>query len=201
MNSLLIIVPVAAGAFVATNMDNLILLVSLLARYRRNRVHVIVAYLACALTIALMGFWLAAAADLAPVKYLGLLGIVPLTLGIVGVFRLFRRNARATDVKEEPIGSMQSAFVATFVVQLSNGSDTVVTFAALFADSLPLANMLIILTLAMMAAIFVLVAILAMRHPVLSQWIEKYGSRVTPFILIIVGTFILLDTANDVMPG
>jgi cadmium resistance protein CadD (predicted permease) len=197
----LIIVPIAAGAFIATNMDNLVLLVSLLARYRGNRFYVITGYLSCALVLVLMGFSVAAAADLAPVEYLGLLGLVPITIGATGIVRMFKGHAAVSSGADTVIGGARSAFVATFLIQLSNGADTVVTLGALFADSASPSNDLIVLTLAAMAVIFVLVATYAVQHPLLSKWIERYGPWVTPFILIFVGTYILMNTATDLLPG
>ena len=93
-----------------------------------------------------------------------------------------------------------SAFAATLVIQLSNGTDTVVTFAALFADSAAAFNLMIISTMFAMAVVFAISAMYAVRHPLLGEWIEKYGPRITPFILILVGYYILLNTATDLLP-
>ena len=201
MDIALIIVPITAGAFIATNMDNLVLLVSLLVRYRGNRFHVIAGYLACAVVLVLMGYSVAAAADLMPVEYLGLLGLVPITIGAAGLVRMFNGQAAIADSAGTVIGGVRSAFVATFFIQLSNGADTVITLGALFADSATTANYLIVLTLAAMAAIFVLFATYAVQHPLLGRWIDRYGPWVTPFILIFVGAYILANTATDLLPA
>jgi cadmium resistance protein CadD (predicted permease) len=201
VNAALIIVPLTAGAFIATNLDNLVLLVSLLARYRSNRFHVIAGYLSCAFILGLMGFIIAAAADLVPVQYLGLLGLVPITIGATGIIQMYNDPADVSDAADNARIAVRSAFTATLLIQLSNGADTVVTLGALFADSSPAANILIFLTLAAMAVAFAFVAIYAVQHPLLSRWIERYGPRVTPFILILVGFYILSNTATDMLPG
>lgn len=172
-----------------------------MARYRGNSTHVIAAYFSCALVLVLMGYSIAEAADLVPVEYLGLLGLVPITIGAAGIVRMFSGQAAASYGESKVIGGVRSAFVATFFIQLSNGADTVVTLGALFADSASGSNFLIVLTLAAMAVIFVLVATYAVRHPLLNKWIERYGPWVTPFILIFVGTYILTNTATDLLPG
>ena len=100
-----------------------------------------------------------------------------------------------------PTDTMRTAFMATLFIQLANGADTVITFGALFTDSTRSADLLIILTLAAMAVIFALVANYAIRHPAFGDFIERYAYRVTPFILIAVGSYILLNTATDLMPG
>jgi cadmium resistance protein CadD (predicted permease) len=201
VNAALIIVPVTAGAFIATNLDNLVLLVSLLSRYRDNRLAVIGAYFSCALILGLLGFSVAAAADMAPVQYLGLLGLVPITIGVTGIVRLVNDQTEGPSVANSDSGRVRSAFAATFLVQLSNGTDTVITLGALFADSSATSNTLIMLTLAAMAAIFAAIAVYALQHPLLSRRIDRYGPVVTPLILIIVGVYILANTATDLLPG
>jgi cadmium resistance protein CadD (predicted permease) len=200
VNSLIAIIPVAAGAYIATNLDNLVLLVLLLTRYRNHTPNVIAGYFVCMLILGFTGFWIGKAANIAPVEYLGLLGLVPISIGVIGIVRLYRGKAEAPAANEKSTDGVQTAFMATLISQLGNGADTIVTFGALFADSMPSADILIMLTLAAMAVIFVLVAIYAIRHPKLNESIRRYGHRVTPFILIIVGAYILANTATDLLP-
>ena len=199
MNSLTAIVPIAAAAYVATNLDNFILLVSLLARYRNHKPQVVAAYFACALILGLIGFWIAMAASFAPVGYIGLLGVVPIFIGIVGVIRLRAETDEIVAADKTPVGGMRSVFGAVLISQFANGADTIITFGALFADSMPAADILILLTLATMAAIFVFAAIYSIGHPALSDWIDRWAHRVSPFILILVGFYILSNTATDLL--
>ncbi len=66
---------------------------------------------------------------------------------------------------------------------------------------MPSADVLIILTLVAMAVIFVLAGIYSVRHPALSEWIDRYAYRAMPFVLIIVGVYILANTATDLLPN
>jgi len=89
--------------------------------------------------------------------------------------------------------------MTTLISQLGNGADTIVIFGVLFADSTPAADMLIILTLAAMAVTFVIVGIYTVRHPALSKWVGRYAHRAMPFILIVVGVYVLANTASDLL--
>jgi cadmium resistance protein CadD (predicted permease) len=200
MNSLIAIVPIAAGAYVATNLDNFILLVSLLARYRIHTTNVVAGYFSFMLILGFVSFWIGKAADFAPVEYLGLLGFVPISIGAVELVRLRRGKGKVTVAEEKSVDGAQKVFMATLVSQLGNGADTIVMFAVLFSDSMPSADILIIFTLSAMAVIFVLVGIYAVRHPALSEWIDRYAYRAMPFVLIIVGVYILANTASDLLP-
>jgi len=200
VNSLIAIIPIAAGAYVATNVDNFIVLVSLLARYRNRTSKVVAAYFACMLILGFVGYWVGKAAGNVPVEYLGLLGFVPISIGAVELIQLRRDRTREAAAKEEPVDGAQKVFATALFSQLGNGADTIIVFGVLFADSLPSADFLIILTLAAMAVTFVLAAGYAMRRPVLKKWIDRHAHRVMPFILIIVGTYVLANTFTDLVP-
>jgi cadmium resistance protein CadD (predicted permease) len=52
-----------------------------------------------------------------------------------------------------------------------------------------------------MAIIFFLSARHAIRHPAIEERVENLARYLTPFILIIVGTYIVANTATDVLPA
>jgi cadmium resistance protein CadD (predicted permease) len=199
MTSLIMIIPIAAGAYVATNLDNFVLLVSLLARYRHHTSNVVAGYFGCMLILGFVGFWIGKAANIAPVEYLGLLGLVPISIGIAELVQWRRRGAKATIANEKSADGVQKVFTVTLISQLANGADTIVLFGVLFADSMPSADILIIFTLAAMAVIFVLAGTYSARHPALGKWIERYAHRAMPFILILVGVYVLANTATDLL--
>jgi cadmium resistance protein CadD (predicted permease) len=201
MYSLIAVIPVAAGAYAATNLDNFILLVALLARYRNHRAIVIAGFFASTLVLAIVGLWIGKAANFVPVQYLGLLGFVPISIGVIELFKLRRGNTNATEAKEELADGGQKVFTTTLGTQLGNGADTIVVFGVLFIDSVPAADILTVITFAAMAFIFVCVGIYAVRHPALSEWIDRYAHRVMPFILIIVGVYVIANTATDISPN
>lgn len=193
------IIPIAAGAYVATNLDNFVLLVSLLARYRHRTSNVVAGYFGCMLILGFVGFWIGRAANFAPVEYLGLLGLVPVSIGVAELIQWRRRGAKAPIDNEKFADGAQKVFTVTLISQLGNGVDTIVLFGVLFADSMPSADILIIFTLAAMAVIFVLAGIYAVRHPALGKWVDRYAHRAMPFILILVGVYVLANTATDLL--
>jgi len=200
MNSLISISPIAAGAFVATNLDNFILLVSLLARYQNHTSKVVAGYLVGMLILGVIGFSIGVAGDFLPVQYIGLLGFVPISIGTVELIRLRVGKPKETVAKKNSANGTQKVFVATLLSQLGNGADTIAILGVLFADSLPSADILVIFTLAAMAVIFVRIGIFAVRHPALSEQIDRYAHHAMPIVLIIIGLYILANTATDLLP-
>jgi cadmium resistance protein CadD (predicted permease) len=201
MTNLFGIVPIAIGAYVATNIDNLILLTVLLARYRTQTLSVVAGYFTCMLILGIVGFGVSEIANVVPIRYLGFLGIVPIYIGVVEFVRNYRAKKNAAAATETSYDDNPKAFATTLISQLGNGADTILVFGILFVDSTPAADILIIFTLAAMAFSFVFVAMVAVRHPAMSSVISQYAHRVLPFVLIIVGVYVLANTATDTMPG
>ena len=201
MNGLILIILVAAAAFLATNMDNLALLVVFLLRYRCHRVIVGIAYLVGLSLVVLLSFLLSLLASAVPVQYLGLLGFVPISIGVVGIYRLIRGPAPESDSRQEQTASAAAVFVTTMFTQLGNSTDTLLTFGPLFADSMRAASYMIMFTIALMGALFLFAANYFVKHPLLSDLLQRQAHRATPFLLIFVGLYILANTASDLVPG
>ena len=199
MFDMAIVVVVAAGAFMATNLDNLVLMIGLFGRYSDRRQDVLFGYLTGMLIIAAVTFYVGKLASTAPVEYLGLLGIVPVLIGVAELVRLFRNKG----VVRDPVvpGAGSTAVVATLLTQLGNSTDTIITYSVLFSDANDLADYLVLAAFAGMALLLALVAYLALRHPWLSRPVQLYGHYITPLILITVGMFVLSNTALDMLPG
>lgn len=194
-----LVVVVSAGAFVATNLDNLVLMVGLFGRYSDRRSEVMFGYLSGMLIIAAVTFYVGKLAGAAPVQYLGLLGIVPVLIGLAAIIRLFRNKG----VVRDPVvpGAGSTAVAATLLTQLGNSTDTIITYSVLFSDANDLADYLVLATFAGMALLLALLAYLALRHPWLSRPVELYGHYITPLILITVGMYVFSNTALDMLPG
>ena len=194
-----IVIAIAASAFIATNLDNLVLLVGLLGRYSDRRYEVMFGYLAGALIIGAASYYIGKLANNFPVSYIGLLGIFPVTIGVLELVRLFRNKGVVRDPTVAGTGS--TAVAATLLTQLSNSADTIVTFSVLFSDANDLADHLLVLSFLCMAVVFSLAARSVLRYNWLSRPIQLYGHYITPLILITVGLFVLSNTALDLMPG
>ena len=150
MTEVLAIVPVAAVAFLATNMDNFTLLVGLLARYRDNRLAVSAAYITSMILLCLVGFLIGEAAEQAPLEYIGFLGFVPIIIGISWLLKMARGSSMPARSQSEKRGTL-AAFSLTLMAQIGNGTDTLLTFGVLFADSSSTADYLILITTIAMA--------------------------------------------------
>ncbi len=197
---MLAIVPVAAAAFVATNLDNVMILVALLARYVQRPVGVAVGYVASLSVVIVVSWWIGDVADNLPVQYLGFLGVIPLIIGVRWLLRATDQSGTsstgATD-EGEGVGTVVSV---TFSSQLSNGTDTILTFSILFAESVQVVDWMMIGTMYLVGLLLFLLALYTLKVPSIQQPLSGFAQRVTPFVMILVGLYILANTSTDLMP-
>jgi len=193
------IVPVAAVAFVATNLDNFFLLLSFLAMPSVQLRSVFFGFMTGMLILIGVSATATILPALIPVQYLGLLGIIPVT---VGIKQLIATNRGLDPSGQSAVPAVQSsAFSAVVLTQISNGSDTIITFAPLIADSMPGAVILILATFVAMSLLLWRAARRAHIQPAVAALTKRYGRFLAPVILILVGSYILANTATDLMPG
>jgi cadmium resistance protein CadD (predicted permease) len=201
MSEILVIVGVTAGAFVGTNLDNLLLLVAMYSRYEQRAWTVTAGYIAGMILIGVIALAIGEVGEWIPLAYLGLLGVIPVIMGMLSLWKLFRRSPSTETAKVAVKDSGVAIFLALAGVQLSNGADSIITFSALYADSSDPSDYLIAPTFLAMACVFSGVAFYLVKNPRLGRYLSHYGQYVTPFILIFVGLYILSNTASDLVPG
>lgn len=201
MSEILVIVGVTAGAFIGTNLDNLVLLASMYSRYERQTWIVTAGYFAGMILIGFITLAIGELGEIIPLTYLGLLGLIPMTMGVFSLWKLFR-NTSAVNIASASAGDSRVAvFFVLVSTQLSNSADSIMTFSALYADSSDASDYIIAPTFLAMTGAFSGVAFYAVKHPNLSRFLGHYGQYVTPLILILVGYYILSNTASDLAPG
>ncbi len=201
MSDLISIIPVAVAAFLATNLDNFFLLLSFVAGRDEPDRSVFFGYMTGMLILVGLSMIAIVLPSFVPIQYLGLLGLVPVTAGVIGMVNAIRtRQEKISDSPDLVIG--QTSLYSTVVLtQLANGTDTILIFAPLIADSFPAAVILIFLTFIVMTLFLWQAARYAGRHPVVTTVTRRIGRYLAPLVLILVGVYIFANTATDLMPG
>lgn len=193
------IVAIAAGAFIATNLDNLVLLVTFYSRHQQQHKTITAGYICGMALIATIFFIIGESGDFIPVDYLGLLGIIPMTIGVLGFLQLFRPQTADNPARAVTGLQQKALFLAVLMTQLSNGTDTIITFSVLLADSTDKIDYIIIPAFLVMVLLFSTLAKFSLKHPGFSHFLDRYGRYLTPLILILVGWYIVSDTATDLV--
>ena len=136
-----------------------------------------------------------------PLRFLGLLGLIPIAFGL---FELVRssKDAAYSDPAARKMPQEQSRVVlSASLLMIANGGDTIAVFAPLFAETAPAGVPVLILGYVLSAATLSFLAGHVCVFPALSQPLKKYGARVAPYIMIGIGIYILLNTGTDLLPN
>ena len=191
---------IAATAFAATNLDNLVLLVGWLLAARISTRQVFTGYfigmslvLSISILIGLIGYFF-------PTEYLGYLGAIPIALGIKMLVDLWRRRDDETGAASAP-AIPGAAIGGIALTMLSNGVDSVLVFAPLLADSNTKIDLAIAVAYLLMVCLWFKLAIYATTHASRVNALRVAGEWIAPIVMIIVGLYILDNTATDIIPG
>lgn len=203
MHELISAIPTGITAFIATNLDDLVILTLLFSQVNPNfrRRHIVIGqYLGfCTLVIAsLVGFL---GGLVLPSHWIGLLGLVPITIGLNGLLNLNSDSSSPTELETE--SSYASAF-ASFMspqtysvaaITIANGSDNIGIYMPLFANTVLSELLVIIGVFLLLVGVWCYVAYKLTCQSVIANLLTRYGNNFVPFVLIGLGVFIILDSA------
>ena len=189
-----------AGTFAATNVDNLALLVAWLVEGRGNLRRVRMGYGLGMLVVLVVCMLFGLGSASIPDQWIGYLGILPISLGLRGLYLLVRdRNAATLD---DGINAGNAAHPLSIAgTQLANGSDTALVFGPLIADSEFGLDVAMIAGFIVMSALWFRLARFLESRASKIRVLERYGHWIAPIVLIVVGLYILDNTQTDIIPG
>ncbi|MBW4576465.1 MAG: cadmium resistance transporter [Aphanothece sp. CMT-3BRIN-NPC111] len=198
-------------SFVATNIDDIVILMLFFAQVNatfRPRHIVAGQYLGFIALIAasLPGFF---GGLILPKAWIGLLGLVPIVIGIKQLVNGEEDENQVQTVSDELNHSKASpAAVSTIAsvlapqtyhvaaVTFANGGDNIGIYVPLFASS-NLASLGVILgVFFLFVGVWCYVAYQLTRHPVVAHVLTRYGKKIVPFVLIGLGIFILIESGT-----
>lgn len=198
----LTILSLVATSFVATNMDNLALLVGWLISGQgdiRQRRQIFLGHLLGMSTLLLLACAFGFGANFIPVETIGYLGILPIVLGLRGLYEIFRAGGRVPQQSIDASGQTH-LMISVAATQIGNGVDTLLVLGPLLADSESGIDYLLIGGFIAMVLIWFRLARFLETHASRLRLLDRYGHWIAPVVLIVVGFYILSDTATDVVP-
>jgi cadmium resistance protein CadD (predicted permease) len=138
-------------------------------------------------------------AKLLPDRHIGYLGVIPIALGLRGFYELFRARS-GTEGTSVPRAD-HAIVLSIATTQLANGIDTVLVFGPLLADSELGVDLVMIGGFLVMVLIWFQLARFLGTHASRIEIIERYSHWISPIVLILIGFYILDNTATDMLPG
>jgi cadmium resistance transport/sequestration family protein len=215
MDRLLSAVLVGMTSFIATNLDDIVVLViffsQVSATFRRRHI-VFGQYLGftALLLLSLPGYL---GGLVLPKAWVGLLGLLPLG---VGVGQLLNPDTDEPDVQTVSMASsMASESKASIrmvmgsllspqayqvaAVTIANGGDNIGIYVPLFASSTFPRLVIIVSVFLVLVGVWCWVAERLTRQRAIALLLSRYGHRAIPFVLIGLGLYILIDCGTLAM--
>lgn len=172
-------------AYTGTNIDDIFVLMILLASAGRSKGKLVAGHFLGVGLITAISMLGAFGLQKLPVKYVGLLGLVPIALGIRACFD--RDDGEQAAAKGVGLFGMA-------MITLGNGADNVGVYIPLFTGFSGGERAGAIVIFAAMTALWLWLANILAEVPKVKALIEKYKAVVIPVVFIALGVFIILDS-------
>ncbi|QDL09832.1 transporter [Brasilonema octagenarum UFV-E1] len=188
-------------AFTATNIDDIIILLLFFSQVNSTftRRHIILGqYLGfTALVIAsLPGFF--GGLILSP-NWIGLLGLIPLAIGISSLVNPEKDSEEEAAETEQSEDSTFASFISpqtysVAAVTIANGSDNISVYIPLFASSDFGSFLVIIVVFFLLIGVWCYSAYKLTNQQGIAETVTQYGNYLVPFVLMGLGSFIVLKS-------
>jgi cadmium resistance transport/sequestration family protein len=187
----------AIGVFAGTNLDDIVVLTVLFLACRasgRPKVWQIWAgqYLGIAALVAASGV-AALGLTIVPDRWVGLLGLLPISLGVWGVIKAVR-SRRRHDRGEERSMTVASGVLSVAGVTLANGADNISVYTPMFRTVGLVDSLLTIAVFAVMVAVWCVAGAWLGSHERVIGVVERYGHWIVPAAFVFIGTLILVES-------
>lgn len=192
----------AITAFTATNLDDLVILTLLFSQINAtfHRWHIVVGqYIGFAALVlaSIPGFF---GGLIFPPHWIGLLGLIPIAIGLG---RWLNQESDSSEEVNQNANLSPTSGLANFLspqtysvaaITIANGSDNIGIYVPLFASN-NLGELVV-----MLGVFFTLVGVWCYasyqltRQSAIANFLTRYGNSLVPFVLVGLGTFIILDS-------
>jgi cadmium resistance protein CadD (predicted permease) len=180
----------ALVAFAATNLDDIFVLTFFFAQKNLPVWRVVLGQyvgIAGLVVISLVGFF---ASLVIPYRWISLLGLIPIVMGIKRLIAWNRANANEVEVRRP------ESLLTVAAITFANGGDNIAIYTPLFASSTAATLTITLVTFALMIWLWCLTGYAIGNHVAVSRLIDRYGHILVPFIFIALGIYILLSAQS-----
>ena len=175
----------AALSFVATNLDDIVVLMLLFSVVRNARNVMAGQFLGVGILTAasMLG---AAGLGFLPSAYLHWLGLVPFLLGLHSW--LSRNKAEA---EENQVSAGKGSILSVALLTVANGGDNIGVWLPLFAGYSVSQRVAAVAVFAVMTGLWCILGRCLSTLPGVAGFLERYGSVLVPWVLMLLGLYIL----------
>ena len=184
----------SVAAFATTNLDDAFVLLVFFGDRRYRARHVFIGQalgVGLLVVLSLIGALVALAL---PARAIGLLGLLPIAIGVKHLLEQRRGQPDEPEAAAPPgaAGWRQAAAVAGITV--ANGGDNLGVYVPLFATRSPLETALILGGFAVMLVMWTFAGYYLARHSAVAARLQRLSGVVMPWVLIGLGAAIIVDS-------
>jgi cadmium resistance transport/sequestration family protein len=183
-------------AFVVTNLDDIFILILFFSDRKLKRRNIITGQFLGISTLILFSFLGSFVGLIIDIKYVGLLGVIPIYIGIKSFIALWSPETSdekvAIDLNNTGSHLRQTLSVAS--VTIANGGDNISIYIPLFAAFTNSGKITMTIVFLLMTAVWCFIANHLSNYPMIKRSLEKYGHIVTPFVFILLGIYIMYES-------
>ena len=189
------LVAIGVAAFVATNIDDIFVLMIFFSSLAYPiRQIVLGQYIGIGLLIAISGIG-SLIAFVVPTYVIGLMGIVPIAIGIKHLVEVRRKDNPSRQVVQDKKNKSYLSFLSVAAVTFSNGGDNIGVYIPLFSKYNTISEIIALTTVFIaMTAVWCIAAYYFVNHPLVASRIRHTGNIILPFVLIGLGIYVLTNS-------
>ena len=180
-------------AFVSTNIDDIFILILFFGnkKFKGSEIIIgqflgIVALIAMSMIGSLIGLIL-------PGAYIGLLGLIPLYLGIKGIIAIAKKEKQDEDLE---LQTNKSNILSVAGTTVANGGDNIGIYVPLFATLTWPKKLSMVTIFLVMTFVWCMMARYFTKHPYVVKGVDKYGHIVAPIVLVFLGLYIMYEAGT-----
>ena len=177
--------------FAATNIDDAVVLVVLNVASQAGGVpkrwEIWVGQYLGFSVILLVSFTAALGLKVVPVEWVGLLGLIPLLLGVRGLLKLIR--ARRDRDPDPPV--MATGLLSVVAVTVANGGDNIALYTPVFRIIGVADAALTLAVFAVCTALWCLAGQLAVAHQRVVEVLQRSSRWLVPVVFVVLGSYIV----------
>lgn len=196
MTHVLELIGQAVGLFISTDLDDVLVLLGFFAD-PRFRIRQIIAGqfigIAILYAVSVVGSWVSL---IMPRAFVGLLGLVPIAMGLRSAWELWRSADLSEVVSNRESAAGRANIAAVVAMTVANGGDNVSVYIPLFALRSGPDIALMGVVFAVMTALWLNLAFWVTRHRTIGAPVRRYTRLLMPFVFITLGVFILYQAGT-----
>ena len=190
-------------AFIASNIDDTFILILLFSSFSFQSRHIFMGQFLGIVVLTMISALGSLIALVLPPFLIALLGLIPIAIGIKRLVELQEREQIPRKNKILQDNKRQGFFSLLTVtgITVSNGGDDIGVITPLFAKYYTIGEVTTLVAIFMaMTLLWCIFTYYFVKYPLIGTRVQRFGKIATPFVLVGLGLYILVDAFDLIYP-